>query len=91
MDASQASYFTIGLGCWILACTIAASFLIDRVGRRRMLIYGLFGTAIGNTLTAIVSKMPFDRVAEGYAVVVYLYNPMVANSDAVKVSAQVFG
>lgn len=69
MDSVLASYFTIGLGCWILMCTVIASFLVDRVGRRKMIIAGLFGSAIGNTCTAIISKIPGDRLIVSYFVV----------------------
>lgn len=52
-EASQAIRVTMIIGVWNLICTLAAVWLIDRVGRRPLLLYGTLGMAAGLTAMGI--------------------------------------
>jgi MFS transporter, SP family, arabinose:H+ symporter len=46
-QASEAIRITMIVGIWNLFCTLAAVWLVDRVGRRPLLLYGTLGMAGG--------------------------------------------
>lgn len=46
-QASDAIRITMIVGIWNLVCTLAAVWLVDRVGRRPLLLYGTLGMAAG--------------------------------------------
>ncbi|TKR71811.1 hypothetical protein L596_019350 [Steinernema carpocapsae] len=48
----KAQLTTIGLGVLLFVTSIFGSFLIDRFGRKKLLIVGLLGTACSNSLVA---------------------------------------
>jgi len=52
-QASEAIRVTTIVGIWNLICTFAAVWLIDRVGRRPLLLYGTLGMAGGLTAMGI--------------------------------------
>jgi MFS transporter, SP family, arabinose:H+ symporter len=52
-QASEAIRVTMIIGIWNLICTFAAVWLIDRVGRRPLLLYGTLGMAGGLTAMGI--------------------------------------
>jgi len=52
-QASEAIRVTMIVGIWNLICTFAAVWLIDRVGRRPLLLYGTLGMAGGLTAMGI--------------------------------------
>jgi SP family arabinose:H+ symporter-like MFS transporter len=45
--ASEAIRVTMIIGIWNLACTVLAVWLVDRVGRRPLLLFGTLGMAAG--------------------------------------------
>ncbi|MDE2517300.1 MAG: sugar porter family MFS transporter [Rhodospirillales bacterium] len=49
---------TIGIGVVNFATTILAMGLIDRLGRRRLLVFGFFGTAISLLVIALAVTVP---------------------------------
>jgi SP family arabinose:H+ symporter-like MFS transporter len=46
-QASEAIRITMIVGTWNLVCTVAAIWLVDRVGRRPLLLYGTLGMTAG--------------------------------------------
>ncbi len=48
-QASQAIFVSLVIGGWNLLCTLVAIWLVDRVGRRALLLYGSLGMAVGLT------------------------------------------
>jgi MFS family permease len=46
-QASEAIRITMIVGIWNLVCTLVAVWLVDRVGRRPLLLYGTLGMAAG--------------------------------------------
>ncbi len=46
-QASEAIWITMIVGIWNLFCTMTAVWLVDRVGRRPLLLYGTLGMAAG--------------------------------------------
>jgi len=51
--ASEAIRITMLIGIWNFACTMAAVWLVDRVGRRPLLLFGTLGMAAGLILMGI--------------------------------------
>jgi sugar porter (SP) family MFS transporter len=47
LQASQAIFVSLVIGGWNLLCTFIAIWLVDRAGRRALLLYGSFGMAVG--------------------------------------------
>src|SRR5581483_12178313 len=46
------------LNIWNLFCTVAALWLVDRLGRRPLLLQGLFGMAVGHALMGVSFLSP---------------------------------
>lgn len=51
--ASEAIRVTMMVGIWNLVCTMAAVWLVDRVGRRPLLLFGTLGMAVGLIMMGI--------------------------------------
>lgn len=51
--ASEAIRMTMLVGIWNLVCTLVAVWLVDRVGRRPLLLYGTLGMAVGLILMGV--------------------------------------
>src|SRR5207245_9330496 len=47
-QASDAIWVTLITNVWNLACTVAALAVVDRLGRRPLLLTGIFGMVIGH-------------------------------------------
>uniref|UniRef100_A0A915DDZ4 Major facilitator superfamily (MFS) profile domain-containing protein n=1 Tax=Ditylenchus dipsaci TaxID=166011 RepID=A0A915DDZ4_9BILA len=52
---SYAQAITVFLGAWLLIASIFGAFIVDRFGRKRVLIFGLIGTAFSNLVAALGS------------------------------------
>jgi SP family arabinose:H+ symporter-like MFS transporter len=52
-QASEAIRITMIVGIWNLICTIAAVWLVDRIGRRPLLLFGTLGMATGLILMGV--------------------------------------
>jgi SP family arabinose:H+ symporter-like MFS transporter len=61
--ASDAIAVTLILNVWNLLCTVTALWLVDLVGRRLLLLQGIFGMAVGHTLMALFFQAGVTGVA----------------------------
>jgi sugar porter (SP) family MFS transporter len=61
---------TIGVGVVNVATTVLAMFLIDRLGRRPLMVIGLFGAAI--TMLAIALGVVFPNVVPSWLIIAML-------------------
>ncbi|KAI1724383.1 sugar transporter domain-containing protein [Ditylenchus destructor] len=52
---SSAQTITVLLGVWLLIASVCGAFVIDRFGRKKVLIFGLLGTAFSNLIAALGS------------------------------------
>jgi SP family galactose:H+ symporter-like MFS transporter len=55
-----------GVGLTNFICTIVALLLVDRVGRRPLLIVGVSGVIISEVFLGIISMMHFQPIVEGW-------------------------
>jgi sugar porter (SP) family MFS transporter len=51
--ASEAIRVTMIVGIWNLVCTVVAVWLVDRIGRRPLLLFGTLGMALGLVLMGV--------------------------------------
>jgi sugar porter (SP) family MFS transporter len=51
--ASEAIFISLIIGGWNLVCTLTAVWLVDRLGRRPLLLFGTLGMAVGLILMGI--------------------------------------
>ena len=67
-NASDAIFQTVVLNVWDVFCTILAMWLVERLGRRPLLLIGVSGMAVSLTLTGYF----FSRHATGKFVVIVM-------------------
>ncbi|OCF31052.1 hypothetical protein I317_06846 [Kwoniella heveanensis CBS 569] len=67
---------TVILGCCSLAAVVADSLLVDKIGRRRMTLFGFTGACCGVTLMAIVGCLDYANPKLG---AVLVFSGVVAN------------
>lgn len=64
---------TIGIGAWNFVTTFASTFLVDRLGRRPLLLIGTFFMAIATVALALVSQLVHTKSVEGPLSIVLLF------------------
>jgi SP family arabinose:H+ symporter-like MFS transporter len=62
-EASEAIGVTLILNIWNLLCTVTALWLVDRLGRRPLLLQGLLGMALGHVLMGLFFHLHITGVA----------------------------
>ncbi|MGH9529774.1 MAG: sugar porter family MFS transporter [Terriglobales bacterium] len=60
--ASEAIRITMIVGCWNLLCTLVAIWLVDRAGRRPLLLFGTLGMAVGLIVMGIFFELHITGV-----------------------------
>lgn len=72
LGASAAIFDTVGIGIVNVLMTIVALALLDRVGRRPLLLAGLAGMVVSVALLGLVYMLPTLKGAIGYAALFFI-------------------
>lgn len=77
LTESQAQYATIGLSCQAVLAALVSSFIVDKVGRRFLLLWTTIGLALLNilfmTLTILYSKYAYPWLGYVGVIVQFLW------------------
>lgn len=70
---NQAVVATIGIGAWNFVTTFISTFLVDRLGRRPLLLSGTFAMAVSTVGLALVNQLVHTTSVKGALSIVLLF------------------